>query len=621
MDRYSKLLRVVFLYLGLFFPLAGGLSAQSGAEVLQFGYADRSAGNVSIVAEKTAFYSVGMVLPKMKGNVIKGLSLYLAGAEGEQGDEHSVFIASAADNKVKYIQPVSLHAGWNDVMLSRPFLMEGDAYYVGYQLQVRAGKKPIAFEQPSGGKLSGVDFLEEGGVYQSEGDPVELAPIEVDGLGNVLIFAHIEDRINRLTNIGSVVSGGFTVEELTSGGEHTLTLKVRNLGSRPINSLDVTTQFGAQAERVIALSNLNIPAQKSQDVTLKVTAPSRGIGVFYAAVTKVNGTPNLFAEIKHEMPYKVKTANASWPRKTMLIERFTTERCVNCPGSEPYFKSLVQQMEGDGMEVSVIAHHAGYYTDAFTVPGSISLVRYSYASGEFAPALMVNRLPDSKRSGFLAGTYDNRADKYAKAKAVNEVLSFTQVKATEQAGSLTLHIEGEVGLIDQENLFLTAVITEDHVRAVNQAGADGVFYHDHLARKFLTSEYGTPIQLKPDATFSLEIKNVAIDPLWKKENLRVVVLAHKNIRAADHTQREVYSSKSVRWAALTALDEVATQVQPRVSVRNGYLMVDADIDQIAVFDMAGRLISKSYANRLESGVYVVRLGVGSRSTTHKVLVD
>ncbi|MDO4707535.1 MAG: T9SS type A sorting domain-containing protein [Porphyromonadaceae bacterium] len=622
MDRYSKILGVAVLCLGLLFPLTRALTAQNMGSIIQFGYADRDAAKVSLGTERTSFISVGMRLPKMQGNVLKGLSLYLAGAEGEQGDQHSVFIASSTDNQIKYIQSVSLTAGWNEVAFTQPFLMKDDTYYIGYQLQARVGKKPIAFEQVSGGKISGVDFIEIGGVYQEVGDLVDFALVKDENLGNVLLFAHVEDRIGRLTNTGCVVSGGFASEELTGGQEHILTLKVRNLGSRAISTLDMTTQFGIEAEHAVSLTNLNIPAGQAQDVMLKVIAPRRGLGVFYASAKKVNGKDNLFADIKYELPYKVKTANASWPRKTVLVERFTTERCLNCPASEPHFKSLVAHMEREGMEVSVIAHHAGYYTDAFTIGGSRRLVPYAYRSSEFAPAFMINRMPDVARVGFLAGDYRNPVERYAKAKEVQEVLSFTSVKATEENGALTLRIEGEVGQIDQENLFLTAVITEDHIRAINQAGATGVFYHHHLARQFLTSEYGRPIKLNPDGTFSLEIGQVQIDPLWKKENLRFVILAHKDIRSSDYTQREVYSSKTVSWsAALTSVNEIVEDVSPRVFALGGYLHTDVEVDELHVFDMAGRLVTRSHAQRLISGVYVVRLGRSGKYTTYKVLVD
>lgn len=622
MDRHSKLIRILLVCLGLLLPLSGVLIAQGLAGSLQFGYAGRNTPMASLGAGQTAFISVGIKLPKMKGNVVKGLSFFLAGSEGEQGNNHSIFIASSADNKVKYIQSVSsFKAGWNEVILSTPFTLSEDAvYYVGYQLQARSTQRPVALEQASSGKLLGVDFLEIGGVYQEVGDPVDFEAIQDEQLGNLLIFAHLEDRVDKLKSVAAIVGASFADAELTGEKEHDLTLKVRNLGSEPITSMDVLAQFGIEPERTLSITGFSIPMGQTQELKTKVVAPRRGLGVFYLSPVKVNGSVNLFADAKAELPYKVKMANASWPRKTMLIERFTTERCVNCPSSEPYFKSLVRQMQDDGMQVSVVAHHAGYYTDAFTVPASKNLVPYSYASGEFAPALMVNRLPDPVRRGFLAGGYEVRLEKYAKARAVNEVLTFTNVRATEKNGSVTLLVEGEVGQIDQENLLLTAVITEDHVRSINQAGASGTFYHDHLARQFLSADYGTPIALKADGTFSLELKGMALNPQWKKENLSVVVFAHKDIRKEDFNNREVYSSKTVSWASATSVEGIA-EARTKVYVRDGYLIVDADdVSGLCVFDMAGRLVTRTHTERLEQGVYIVRLGGRSKFTTHKVVV-
>lgn len=622
MTGHSTLMRTLLLCLGLLFSLSATLRAQAPAGTMEFGYANKEGGKVAIGPPQTSFISAGIKLPKMQGNVIKGITLFLGESEGGQGTHHSIFIASQADKKVKYIEDVVLTPGWNTITLKTPFtLTEHTSYYLGYQLQARSGKKPLAFENLTHAKIAGVDFIEFGGVYQEVGDVVELETLEDNALGNMLVFAHVEDKIGKLRSVGTIVSGHFDQAELISGKEHTATLKVRNLGSTPITSLDVIAQFGVEGERTVSLTGLNIPVGKTAEVSAKVTAPRRGLGVFYAAAAKVNASANLFADVKYEMPYKVKMENASWPRKTVLIERFTTERCVNCPGSEPLFESLVAKMKSEGIEVSAIAHHVGYQTDAFTNERSASLLPYSFGSRQFAPALMVNRLEAVAEPRSLASGYGEREQKYTKAKAVNEVLTFTRAKASERNGSLTLSVEGEVGHIDAENLFLTAVVTENHVRAINQAGATGVFYHDHLVRQFLTSEFGAPITLKPDGTFSMEIRSMAIDPKWVKENLEVVIFAHKDIRSRDLTQREVYSSKTISWANLTAINDVSAVPVHKVSVRHGYLSVDTSVDSIAVYDMAGRLITRSHEQRLAPGIYVVRLGYAGKYTMHKVMVD
>lgn len=79
MKKLSTSLLGFYLILGLFLPCLS-LGAQGSAN---FGYADRTGASVGLGIAKTNFVSLAIKLPQMRGNVVTGLSVFLAGEAGQ----------------------------------------------------------------------------------------------------------------------------------------------------------------------------------------------------------------------------------------------------------------------------------------------------------------------------------------------------------------------------------------------------------------------------------------------------------------------------------------------------------------------------------------------------------
>lgn len=618
MKKLSTSLLGFYLILGLFLPCLS-LGAQGSAN---FGYADRTGASVGLGIAKTNFVSLAIKLPQMRGNVVTGLSVFLAGEAGQQGSSHSVFIASTKDNKIKFIQDVQLRAGWNEINLNAPFTLSDDAaYLVGYQLHARTSLKPLGFEQGNHRRISGVNFMEVGGAYTEVGDKTEFEEVSEQGVANALIFAKVQDHQGVLNQVACVVGGVFASEELTPNQPSEVTISVRNIGQQPISSLEFITQYSAQAKQNFTVSSLAIAPGSTAQIKLRPTAPARGLGSFYTVIPEVNKQKQILGRSVFFMPYRVQTPNGSWARNSVLIEKFTSETCVNCPAQEEPLKKLVNQMRQDGMEVSIIAHHAGTEGDIFTLRGSENIALYAYGSTQFAPALMINRVPDDHYVRNLAGTYPNRVTKYQKARNIAQVVRLDNVATKMKDGKLSILVEGQTGYIDSENFFLTAVITEDNIKAINQQGVKGDFYHNYLLRKFLTPEFGVLVPVKADGSFSYEIEDVTYDSSWKTEHMKVVVFLHKQMRVRDLNERQVYAAKTATWSTLTAIDGPEELAGITVLAYDGYLKLSGEVDSIAVYDLTGQLVARDHSQRLRPGVYIVRLGLQGKYSTHKVIVQ
>lgn len=619
----------LFYFLGLLIGLGVfqalypvGLQAQARVEgATKFGYADASASTVGIGLESTSYISSAIKLPMMSGNRIVGLSIFIA---GDRKPNHGrVFVATEGDRKIALVETAELKPGWNEITLAHPLeMLPNQRYLVGYQIQARKGSKPIAFENLPGSSLQGVNYVDVGAVYTEVGDATEFLEVAGEELGNAMIWAHIEDRTNQLKQVACIISGGFESESLVAKTQAPLRLKVRNLGRETITALDLSLRYGIGDLKNLTAFSLNIAPGTTQNLNLAPLAPERGIGWAHVAITRVNAQPQLLGSDVRHFPYKVAMAHGAWPRKTVLLERFTTERCVNCPRWEEPFEEMVRQIQSEGIEVSVVAHHVGSGTDVFTIKESSDLMPYAY-NQVYAPALMVNRVADVEDDLALAGKYNNRHEKYLKAKNIDEVATITEVKSIKQGGKTSLLVKGTTGYVDAEDLFLTAIVTENHLPAVNQTGvlAGQRFVHHHVARRFLTPAFGQAVVLRPDGSFEVEIEDMTLADTWQREHLNIVLFVHQKPYATDFYQRQVYTSKTISWDRATALESPLAEVLPRPRIVGGYIILDRPVDSLEVYTLEGKIVTQRLDHRLRSGSYILRLGSNGQYQAHRIIVE
>lgn len=615
---------VILLAVGLLgYNSIGVATAQSGTQSHKFGYAHASAQSIGIGPKSTAYFALAIKLPQLPGNIIKGITFHTQ--PGQFAENASVFIASNKEKKIVVFQSINYKSGINEIRLNDPFVMEdGEEYFVGYQVQARSDARPLAMDATAETAMPMTNYIEVGGNYARVDDPIELGEYYNPKIGNAMIFVDIEDTSKKLANVGQLVGGGFSETELTPNQPAALKLKVRNLGYKAINTLDISTQHGQKDAISQTISSLDIAPGSTQEVEVRIQAPARGIGTIRTAITSANAQTNPLKEWSRLYPYRVATPNGARERASILIERFTTERCGNCPASEKPFESLVEQMRRDGIKVSVIAHHAGYGRDKFTLKESSALLPYSFGGAlrEYAPALMLNRVADDLNMLSLAGSYTERENKYRKAKAIEEVAKFTEIKSSVEGDRISLTIKGNTGYLDQQDFYITAVVTEDKIPAISQSGVPfgHSFVHHHVARKFLTPALGQHIALGADGSFSLELKDLTYSEDWKKENLSIIVFAHQNLSAERAENKTVYTSATIGWNSSLSTESISGIDQIRPRVVDGYLVCDAPIDDIHVYTLSGRLVALSGSTRLLPGLYIVRLSHQGKQSTHRVIV-
>lgn len=597
-----------------------------------FGYAYRTPSQTNAIGiGEEGHIAAAIKLPRVTGNVIKKIRF-----ECDQKDDTGrIFIFSSSSLKCEVVQEVKIVAGTNEFAFASPYtIKEGEDCYVGYQINAKAQPHPIRIDSESEAVLPNVNYIVAtnpkgyftlGQSLTLEGNFLDLTSYK---FGNLSIFALVEGDNPMLQSVVLPLKAEEPQEEQAPGAEVDLALSLRNLGTKPLSSIVLGVKYGQQPEKSIEITGLNVKVSEDTQLKLKVKVAQRGIGRHRVRVIKSNEQPDWIGGTAYAK-FRVTTPEGEAPRREILIERFTGEGCPQCPRLDDPLKTLISGLKEAGIHVNFITHHAGHRPDFLTLAESSDLVPYAFnATGSFAPALMVDRLASldlSRDNGAELAALDQMFDQnnptYQRAIAIPQPMQFTSFAKQEQGDKVSFVVKGKTGYVDEADIYLSAVITENDLPARNQAGAGKDYKHHDVARRYLTPSMGLPITLAPDGSFEVTTEAVRISPAWKTEKLKIIIFAHKDIRDPDRFYRGVYASKSYDWRGKdTAVADVPAE-EPRIYVVDGYLGFEGTVDALEVYDMAGRLVTRSADRRLVPGVYVVKAIHVHGVATSKIVVE
>ena len=238
-------------------------------------------------------------------------------------------------------------------------------------------------------------------------------------------------------------------------------------------------------------------------------------------ITKVNGRPNTSPDKSATGKISTVESIRTWPRH-MLLEEFTTEKCVNCPDAAATLSEFLANYPQQASQTSVVCHHAGYYTDWLTVKAS-SNYEWFYNDGgrTYAPAFMYDRY---SWSGL---TPVERRKNHAEdlCQVVDQRLAIPsyagiQMEATLNKKTVTVTVNCQRSW-DFSNTpqRITLFLTEDNITAKSQSGASGTFVHQHVLRA-VNETWGSILDWTDNsATYSYTFP---LDASWKTDDLKVI---------------------------------------------------------------------------------------------------
>lgn len=384
--------------------------------------------------------------------------------------------------------------GWNEVKFDEPYTIQaGETLYAGYsytQLSNENDDKSFPFSAVEEG-------LENQSLwaYLNVGNNAGWYEVDMGGR-NISIQVLVEGDFAEY----AVLPEDFGTLKGGMNNDLSVAVKFMNNSKEAVSSLGYVVSVDG-----VAGSEQSVDVSPAVGVgaygTFKANVPcgnTEGLKEVKIEVTKVNGHKNGASSTVANG--KISIGDKMYERN-VCIEEFTTENCGNCPRVAGFLHTYLE--EADPTRVFAVCHHSAFYTDWLTKACDNDLT-YLFNDGgrTYAPAMMFNREP-AFDSQYAAGHKDNVTipGSAAQIKAItnyylDETMADAKLDMTltydEGESKVIIVVKGESNKsYDTEKALLTVYLTEDNVKAKNQAGASN-FYHQHVIRDY-NSSWGDPL--------------------------------------------------------------------------------------------------------------------------------
>lgn len=447
-------------------------------------------------------------------------------------------------------------SGWYEVVFDEPITLSNKTMYFGYEITSTAPARSVSY----------TTVLTSGTTeYYNDGTGWKI----VNGETGMMFF----------TVTGSVPQNEICLNNVSmpdislTGNTIMPTAEVVNLGKATVKSLEVTYTIG-ESTQTKTIEGLNIPTRSVALVKLPALQfDKEGDYGVVTNISLVNGEKDS-APIDNASNTKTIYVRTTLPEHNMLLEVFSTERCTACPEGH----ALIEKVMKDKTNVIELGHHAGFYTDQFTIPAS-SAYEWFYKTADYttsyAPATMLDRT--SFKSAYpsvysmsapLFDPTEQRLNTAYNTQSEVPGLADINIDASYDAATreLSVSVSAEVFMLLPQHLnpTLNVFLTEDSVFSTTQVNSDGKFYHRHMARACLTPTWG-------DALTNKKLSRVYIykvEPEWDMSRMEVVAFV-ANYDKNDNTNCNVLNAAKADLKPLV-VDGIATVSGEATVVRRTY---------------------------------------------------
>ncbi|MEG1573010.1 MAG: Omp28-related outer membrane protein [Bacteroidales bacterium] len=438
----------------------------------------------------------------------------------------SVFISYGKDQTPFYTQKVGvLQDGWNEIALDIPYVINGKEIFVGYTFDYGAGRPIFGFSNnrtdPNGGWI----FL---------GQWMRVSEALPDFAGNHTIQAIVSE--NDPTKNEIILGSVSATTYVKQGASVDIKASVSNLTSESLKKFDLVYTIDGKNPVNLQITNKDIKRGEAYNFILaSVPLSISGKHAIEVSISNPNGN------VDENMNNNTKTAyvsvySDSMPRKVVL-EQYTTEGCVNCPGGT---KALYSAVNND-TNVLWIANHSGFGVDPYTVNTELL---WFYSQPCFAPAAMLDRVPGVP--GPVQGV-----EKITKAalKARIEKPAFVSVNLggnfDADKNELTIKVSGKsiIPLIGDQ-IMLNVFLIEDSIVSNTQVGVRGNYIHNHVLRKIISETFGDNIKEQLEQATYMKEYTFSLEKEWKAKNLKVIAFV-SNYDYSNPNACEIYNGNQI----------------------------------------------------------------------------
>lgn len=329
-----------------------------------------------------------------------------------------------------------------------------------------------------------------------------------------------------------------------------------NEGVKPIESIDITYRVGENAyAETYTLNNIYVETGDELEFShdIPVTHSSAGDYTLTVMLTNPNGEADTTRT--STVDFKVIDKSNEFIR-TVLVEEFTTEKCSNCPSAITYLIGIIEEEEN----VILMAHHAGFGTDEYTLDESVALLAFYNAGSTYAPAAMMDRhynglindYHDYANPGPVFGPVNPYGGNRINDRLTHLSYADVNIATTynDETREVSVDVSGMFKADISEQLGLSVWIIEDGIITYEQSGATGrAFEHHGMTRAALSDIYGDSIKTTTNLgdTYAANYQYTLPNDF---EDRNISVIAFVNYINDDINERSILNAKQFELNSL-----------------------------------------------------------------------
>lgn len=513
--------------------------------------------------------------------------------------EVNVFLSHSLSGQPDYVETATERGKSLTVRLSHPYEITGEPLFIGYTV---TGMRYLCY---SNALIDGEEWVWRNASGWARYGKIYAASLSATVEGNVL------PADVRLTN-AYMPEYALTDQPVDYSGT------IVNLGADTVASLTVDYYADGELWGSETVAGLHIQPRESGQFSLsKFRCDEEGCPDVNFVVAKVNGRDDAIAEGNSSRVQPLLCRSSFTPRQS-VIEIFSTEKCPQCPSVHD---DITKALE-DCPDVIEIGHHAGFYTDPFTVPSSVEYEWFYKPGNLYAPAMMIDRtstaanLPSVYTDSVPIVSASGATASYlcglmAQAPAFASVAIEKDFDTTSRQLQLTISGGQLLPWATPDSLRLFVMLTEDSIYTENQRGASSGYYHRHALRQSVTPTWGDAI-----ADFAAGFSHdyaVELPSEWREEQMEIVAFV-ANYNSTDRNDCRILNTCKATVASHQADGITQAEAHGGMTISAGRVV--AAEGELQITDLCGHTVATGHGSinlsALPPGIYIVRCGKHSQ---------
>lgn len=474
------------------------------------------------------------------------------------------------------------YKGWDEIKLSSPYTIDGEAFYVGYSYTGTENSLGISSTYSENGCWA--DLGDGWKNYATESAAKALAiqlKITGDNLPNdIALFASSSLAVKKdeackfdfsVKNMGATVVRNFQVGYSVDGGEEVVK--------------DFKTTMASNNEKTFSIDYSGFNTTGSHKVNLRLVS--------------VGGATDAY-EGNNQALMNVMVKNLV-PKQRLVVEEGTGTWCQYCPSGIYAFRDAAEKFPDEFIGIAV------HKSDELTTSSYANLTFKSYPNCYLMRDLTSSLTP-------TLGTFESAIKKFREKNPVMDVevvAQFTDNSKNQiHAEALTTFLNSYTGV----NYRISFVLLEDKVDIDYQAGDATITQLDHVARmnySYSGVEGSIPTDVVADETNVYEATLDVPYTVQHPDNLKLVALVLDVKTGKIENAGEVALVKKA-----TSIRDTENVVAPEFSFEGDRLNTNNFSGEVHIYTATG--IEVPDAN-LAPGLYFVKATAGKNTVTRKLI--